>query len=171
MARFRVLLVLLATFCLAPAALAEIAWQPYQSTLDGFSALFPGKPEQTQKDFGSGAIYHQFIVDNGDTAFMVIYTQYAPGTFVGKDPKLILDKSKEALTAGQKVKVRVDRPFEFGLNSARELIIDDEHGSTQIYRLYVVRDRIYQVICGGPHGFETNPDAQRFQDSFRLITQ
>src|SRR5258707_8533112 len=47
-------------------------------------------------------------------------SQYAPGTFVGKDPALILDKSKEGLIAGLKVSVRVDRSFDFALNSARE---------------------------------------------------
>jgi len=164
-------LLLLAVLCLAPAARAQTPWQPFQSPVDGFSILFPGKPEQSQKDFGKGAIFHQFLVDSGDTAFLVLYTQYAPGTFVGKDPALILDKSKEGLIAGLKVSVRVDRSFDFALNSARELVIDDEHGSTQVYRIYVVRDRLYQVICGGPKGFEKTPEAQRFQDSFQLVTR
>jgi hypothetical protein len=164
-------LLLLTVLCLAPAALAQTPWQPFQSAVDGFGILFPGKPEQSQKDFGKGAIFHQFLVDSGDTAFLVLYTQYAPGTFVGKDPALILDKSKEGLIAGLKVSVRVDRSFDFALNSARELVIDDEHGSTQVYRIYVVRDRLYQVICGGPKGFEKTPEAQRFQDSFQLVTR
>src|SRR5271170_4055495 len=103
MARIRVFLTLLVALWLAPSALAEVAWQPFQSPLDGFSILFPGKPEQSQKDFGKGVIFHQFLIDSGDTAFLVIYTQYAPGTFVGKDPALILDKTKEGLIVGQKV--------------------------------------------------------------------
>jgi hypothetical protein len=171
MARFRVVLALLAALCLAPAALAQAPWQPFQSSVDGFSILFPGKPEKTDKDFGKGAVFHQFLVDSGDTAFLVLYTQYAPGTFVGKDPALILDKAKEGLIVGLNVSVRVDRSFDFALNSARELVIDDEHGSTQVYRIYVVRDRLYQVICGGPKGFDKSPDAQRFQDSFQLIAR
>ncbi|HUN47099.1 MAG TPA: hypothetical protein VMU85_11280 [Stellaceae bacterium] len=167
--RIRALLPLLVVLLWLPAASADVLWQPYQSSLDGFGILFPGKPEKTDKDFGNGAIFHQFLVDSGDTAFMVLYTQYAPGTFVGKDAKLILDKSKESLLAGQKATVRVDRPFMFGTTPAREFIIDDEHGSTQVYRFYLVLDRLYQVICGGPKGFETSQEAQRFQNSFRLI--
>jgi hypothetical protein len=171
MSRLAVLLTLLAALCLAPAALAQTPWQSFQSPVDGFGILFPGKPEKTDKDFGNGAVYHSFVVDSGDTAFLVIYTQYAPGTFVGKDPALILDKTKEGLIVGQKVSVRVDRSFDFSLNAARELVIDDEHGSTQMYRIYVVRDRLYQVICGGPKGFEKTPEAQRFQNSFQLVTR
>ena len=171
MSLLRILVLLLMTFCLAPAARAEMEWQPYRSSVDGFSALFPGKPQEMQKDFGSGAMFHQFLVDDGNMAFMVIYTQYAPGTLVGKDPKRVLDKAKEGLFAGEKVTVRVDRSFEFALVPAREIVIDDAHGSTQIYRLYLVGDRIYQVICGGPKGFEKTDEAQRFEDSFRLLSR
>lgn len=150
---------------------AEDAWPEYRSIEGGFAVSFPGAPKLTNQTAPDGESIHSVVVDLDKTAFLVLYTDYGTGTFAGGDPALALDQVRDRLVGDQKTQLRIERNFTFKSRPARELVIDDAHGSTQIYRLYIVGDRLYQVICGGPKGFETSPDAQRFENSFRLTAQ
>lgn len=157
--------------CAAGALAAASPWQDYRSFEGGFAVVFPGTPIVTRTPSPDGGDFHSFIVDLNETAYLVIYTSYRPGTFAGKDAAAILDATRDRLIGGHEGTLRVDRAFDFAGYQGRELVIDDAHDSTQVYRIYVVRDRLYQVICGGPKGFDAKPETERFQGSFQLLVR
>jgi hypothetical protein len=42
-------------------------------------------------------------------------------------------------------------------------------GTVMKVRMYVVRDRVYQLVAAGVTGVETRSETQKFHDSFKLV--
>jgi hypothetical protein len=167
------LVALLILFCRgASAADAPAKWQTFVSEEGGFSVLFPGTPRPiVDPPDPNGTKSHQFLVELGRTAYIVGYTDYKFGTFVGHTPQQVLDNARDKLVKGQPVKLLEDKAIALAGRAGREVAFEEKDGFTQIYDLYLVGDRLYQVISAGPKGHDKSAAAIRFRDSFRFIGQ
>jgi hypothetical protein len=154
-----------------PAAAAHAAemWRDYTSKEGRFSVLFPGEP-QIKVEAGGGAVVgsHEFLVQLGAIVFDVSYDDYVPGTLAVQSKTYILEIARDRLIKGQPVRLLADKIVQTGSNVGREVVFQDGDGYTQIFRLYVAGDRVYQTIAGGPAGTEHDPDVLRFQNSFQM---
>jgi hypothetical protein len=169
--RALVLAALTISLMLGVARAAE-PWKEFRSNEGGFAVSFPGTPKMTTSDPNQpGATSHSFYVNAGASSYVVIYADYEPGTLNGKDPQGLFDSGRDNLIKGNKVKIRVDRKFTLANHPARKIVLEAADGTIQIYNLYLVNDRIYEVISGGPKGFDKSADAKRFNDSFHFIAQ
>ncbi len=145
-------------------------WNEFRSAEGHFAVLFPGDPDvaATQTDV-SGHSQHRFVVDKGDTAYMVSYDDYKPGTIKNAAPKTILDRAQDALLESMKGTLRQHRLLNVAGNQGREVVFDTPNQTTGMVRIYPARDRLYQVWYLGPSGQESRPEVERFLDSFTLV--
>jgi hypothetical protein len=160
---------LLPLFAITRAEAAD-EWQEFRSTEGAFIVLFPGAPKITNEEPDkNGAKSHDFLVDHGDTAYLVGYTDYPHNTFAGKPVAKVLDQERDNLVHGTAMKVALDKPISNAGREGREVVIVDTNGFTQRVSMYLVGDRLYEVISGGPKGHETSTQARRFHDSFQFL--
>lgn len=172
MSHIRRYVISLLLMILSGTALAADEWKEYRSEEGGFAVLFPGTPKARFEPAGEGGVAaHEFVVGLGQAAYAVSYDDFAPNTFVGKDPRRILDLARDRLVKGQPVKLLADKPVRVDNRTGREVVFEESDGYTQVYRIYVVKDRLYQTITGGPRGSDKSPEAIRFHDSFHFIEQ
>jgi len=156
--------------CLAGLATAATNWIQYRSSDGGFAVLFPAMPkERVEPAKESPVVSHEYLVEAGNTTYVVSFDDFAPNTFAGREPQRILDSARNKLISGQPVKLLVDKPIALANRPGREIVFVDDVGYTQMYRIYVVRDRLYQTITGGPEGSNKSADAVRFHDSFQIL--
>jgi hypothetical protein len=168
--RLRIIAIAGAVCCLAFAVSAAGNWVQYRSEAGNFTALFPGTPKERADPAGeSSVISHEFVFDLGGMTYVVGYDDFALNTFAGKDPQQILDKARNNLVLGQPVKILVDKHIALDKHPGREVVFIDDVGYTQLYRIYLVHDRLYQTITGGPQGSEKSADAVRFHNSFKFL--
>ncbi len=145
-------------------------WQEFRSTEGGFIVLFPGLPRITNDPPDPrGAKSHDFLVDHGDTAYLVGYTDYPHNSFAGKAADKVLDQERDNLVKGTAMTVKIDRPIINAGRPGREVVIVDSNGFTQRISMYLVGDRLYEVISGGPKDHDSSPQAKRFHKSFQFL--
>ena len=162
-------LALAATLAAQLAYAAEL-WREYSTKAGGFSVLFPGEPKiKFDPATLDGVASHEYLVQSGPIVYDVSYDQYSPGTLSARSKSHVLGLARDRLVAGQPVRLLADTLVQAGTEVGREVIFQEADGYTQTYRLYVMGDRLYQTIAGGPAGSELDPDVKRFEDSFRLL--
>jgi hypothetical protein len=168
--QFRILAIACVVCLLSVVVLAADKWVQYRSEGGKFTALFPGTPKERADPPGeSSVISHEFVVDLAGATYVVSFDDFAPKSFAGRDPQRILDQARNNLVLGQPVKVLVDKRIALENHPGREIVFADDGGYTQMYRIYLVRDRLYQTITGGPQGSEKSADAVRFHNSFKIL--
>jgi hypothetical protein len=159
-------------FLVAGTLRAAEAWQEFRSPEGKFIALFPGKPKITHEaPDKQGATSHDFLVDEGATAYLVGYTDFPPGVFGNKTMEQVLDQQRDNLVEGTALMIRVDKPIKNAGQPGREVVIEDPTGFTQRLSIFLVGSRLYEVISGGPKGHDTSPAANRFHGSFQLTIE
>lgn len=164
-------LLLLALLCAIPARAAD-DWQELRSVEGGFSVMMPGKPKLTvDPPDAAGITAHSYLVDLGQVAYMVAYSDYPAGRLSKVPAERVLEDARDNLIKDRNVSLRIDRPISLADHPGREVIFEAADGFTQMIRLYVVKDRLYQTISGGPKGHEQTKGALRFHDSFRFLAK
>src|SRR5260370_1318099 len=129
----------------------------------------PAKDRKNPAD-RTGRPESRFLVDVGDTAYIVAFDDYAPGHLTNANPSSVLDTAQDALLKALKGTLRQRRPATISGFPGREIVFDTPDHNTGKVRVYVVRNRLYQVWYLGPTGQEPRPDVDRFLNSFQLTT-
>jgi uncharacterized protein DUF4189 len=145
-------------------------WQSLVSTDDGFSIEFPGRaqPVEAKLDAQTMLSNRQYMLDQGEKAWIVTATQFRPGRAIADDAWLtaIMGAIK-----GQ-CALRDDRRTGFPGGMALDFVVDKcpDGDMPKRVRLYALGDRLYQAIVAGPPGQDGKPETQKFFDSFKLTT-
>ena len=149
--------------------------QDFTSKEGKFSVAFPGKPKEATKDADSAAgklSFTRFTYEDGDTGLLVIYCDYPPKLRKEKGAEKILDDARDGCVEKAKGKLTDEKKRTIGKDKepGRELLIQlpDEGKPYFRSRMYLVGDRLYQVIVVGPEKYATGKDADAFLDSFKL---
>lgn len=152
-----------------PAAAAQTQWREFSSPKGTFVIQLPGEPKvETNPPDATGRTESRFLVDLGDTAYIVAFDDYAAGHLTNSNPSSVLDTAQDALLKALKGTLRQKRPATISGFPGREILFDTPDHNTGKVRVYVVRNRLYQVWYLGPTGQETRPDVDRFLNSFQL---
>jgi hypothetical protein len=160
---------------LLPLALCAEDKKPvdFASKTGKFSVTLPEKPaEKTSKvptDLGKLEL-HIFIVDQKDRAFLVTYSDYPPKT-VGDNAEKLLAGVIEGNAKSLKGKVLSDEKITIGKGKypGREVRIEmpDKKGLYRA-RIYIVGDRLYQVVALGPDEFAKSKAVDDYMKSFTI---
>jgi hypothetical protein len=131
-----------------------------------FSARFPAEPTldkvQGTSDLGSH-VHYTWEVDVDDRHWSVTYTEYS------RPPVKNYDKNVMNLRSATKGTIAWQARIEQSGFDGREVAMLLPAGTVMRVRMFMVGNRFYQAVYGGPAGSETNADAETFLTSFELL--
>jgi hypothetical protein len=152
-------------------------------TEGGFTAQMPATPtRQVQSiDTSSGKIDVTILAaTKGGEAFLIGYNDVPASVAAAADPKTILDNARDGAVRKVNGKVTSEREISIEGHPGKEFTGDgaapsknggkpDEGTFTE--RVYWVSPRLYQVLNVRPKGSALSDDAQKFLDSFKLVSK
>jgi hypothetical protein len=157
-------------------AAAAADWQLFTSAEGGFSLLLPGKPtEQKQPvETNTGTIDAvMYITEVDGTAYGAGFSDF-PGETSAVDPADVLAGARDGAVQNVNGTVVDEKPIELsgypGLEIAIELPADASAPDGAMYRarLYLIGNRLYQVIYVALKPADNPDDYQKLFDSFQL---
>jgi hypothetical protein len=150
------------------------AWKEFVSKEGKFKVLMPGTPKEseaeTESDFGKGVLHMNSLAASG-MMFAANYSDFP--TEVKKVPlKQIYDSSRDGAVANMEGKLAKEKDIKLGDHPGREVLIDVAGGKRLFRaRVYLVGQRLYQVVVFGTKEAATSKDADKFLDSFKLMDE
>jgi hypothetical protein len=166
----------MALLCVAVGAITVCAddepdWKEFACKEGRFKVLMPGAPKEkkleTESDFGKGVL-HMNTVQAGKTMYGANYCDFPEE--VKKTPlKKVYDSSRDGAVANLEGKLASEKDIKLGDYPGREIQIDVA-GGKQVFRarVYLVDQRLYQVVVFGTKEAATSKDADKFLESFKL---
>jgi len=157
-----------------PAAPQESQWAEFQYPDRGFAISFPATPHVTSTPVRgqNPLMQHDFQVSLGeDTVYSVVVFEYPEG----KAPKPETDyylKLVNAYAKGSETRVRQKGPATVAARQGYEAAAEDGRGKlNHLVAIVADGDHIYMLASAGPKGHAQSKDAERFRDSFRLLSE
>ncbi len=156
------------------AADAKPEWKEFTDKETGFSISFPGEPkrmpDQTVKTALGDAPLKIFLVELGrDTVYMVMVSDYPQGAIRPGSEDKALDNARDGILGKLKGKPLVDEKIKLGNHPGRAIQVDAP--AVGIYRtnIYLVKDRMYQVVILAPRETVTSKETDKYFESFKLV--
>jgi hypothetical protein len=150
-----------AALLLAGAALAF----DFRDEVGRFSASFPSEPT-LGKDEGYSAsgphVHYSWTVEQENRTFAVIFTEYSRplAKNYDKNVRALLDQGARLLR---------QTAIDLGGIDGREIFTELPEKDVLRQRMFLVGNRLYQVVYQGPFGTESRADVEEFMASFRLL--
>jgi hypothetical protein len=175
MKKIVVTVVLLTVFLLS--ACASSGSQAFTSEEGAFSINSPMAMEETTQSIDTelGAIeVHFFMAEEIDRAYMVGYSDY-PQEFVDQnDPQMMLDGARDGATGNingnlvSEIRILLDDQY-----PGREIVVtamlDEDQEGTLKAHMFLVGNRLYQVMVVAPSGELSMQEMDDFINSFKLL--
>lgn len=157
-----------------PAAqIARSGWQLFSPSAGGFSVSMPGEPtERLVQEF-----LHMFSVEHDGRIYAVGYVeldQERLNTALQDNPDGFWNGIRRGLLQDGQADLTGDRPISLNGYTGREIEYEDADGLTGKVRVYVVNQRIYQVMAveaAEGNDIEDSEEAEAFLESFQLLAQ
>jgi len=146
-------------------------WKEFVAKEGQFKVSMPGTPRQkkldTESDFGKGVLYMN-VVEAGKTMYAANYCDF-PAEVKKATLKQVYDSSRDGAVANMDGKLSSEKDFKLGKHPGREIRIDVAEGKRLFrVRVYLVDQRLYQVVVFGTPEAATSKEADKFLDSFKL---
>ncbi len=144
----------------------------YDPAAEPFTAEFPGKPKKITRTVtrnGMTLEVHYVGYASGNRAFSVVYSDYPSGHVQSTGAENVLAGARNG--AAQSVGGRIvhHESITLGNHVGQEVKIKDAgKGMEMRNRMYLVGDRMYQVMVVAKTGNSENAEANDFLDSFEL---
>jgi hypothetical protein len=161
----------------APEAVAAKGWQTIDNA--SFSVEVPGAPkvEEGTEQTAAGAVKTTTWGVQGSSSFFAVSTaDYPPGMMAAAVPSKVLEGARDGAMAnvGGTVEDDIGVFLDSGLPKkkypGREFNGSTKSGLKLAARLFLVDDRLYQLICVSPKASFNADDFKKFADSFKLKT-
>jgi hypothetical protein len=147
-------------------------WKVNVSKDGGFSVAMPGTPTETKKQVktATGQLLVTMLVAEGrDEALFVVSFSDFPKIEVKKETvDKRLDNARDGAVSSARGKLRTEKIIKLDeTHPGRELVVEKDGAVVAKIRIYVVKNRLYQVmvLCSGAG---SSKEAGVFMDSFRL---
>lgn len=149
--------------------------QEFTSETGGFAISTPvtlsEASQSVETQVGNIDIY-TFTAEEPEAAYVVAYSDYPSEIVAQSDPTAMLDGSRDGAVNNVGGTLISENPVELAGNPGRALVIDTQTetgaAATVNARLYLVDNRLYQVLVVVPKDQEGKVDVQGFLDSFTL---
>lgn len=151
----------------------EVEWTPLAPEDSYFRVEMPGEPQvvrrQVKLPFGDAPV-NMWVVDDGDRAFIVGYTQYPERVDSVASEDELLDSARNGHLQNVAGRLVRDEPVERGGHRARAIEIEAAEGAAHVRgELIVAYSRLYQVLATTTPGERDGPMVTRFLESFELL--
>lgn len=147
-------------------------WKEFSSKEGRFKVLLPGKPQERKQPVGNNIEQVQYLIDGGDRAYLIAYQDDA--NFKNADDAVVkqaLGAGRDAAVASLKGKLLSQKEFKFDKKySGLEFQIDIPDSGIYRSRIFMVKERLYQITVLGPKDVATSKEADKFLDSFKLVS-
>jgi hypothetical protein len=160
-----------------PSGGVEGAWKQYRQPTGKFLVDFPGTPKEEKMNqsspVGNLEFYvYQLSTNSGNMLYQVGYNDF-PMDLINNAPdkNTLLDGAVSGGVGAMGGKKLSEKPLQIGGNPGRELkvsVSSPVKGEFTI-RIFLVKNRLYQVMAGGTVGKIDQKGLDRFINSFRLL--
>lgn len=169
------LLTLLLAGCLASCS-APPTIKEFKSEAGGFSVMTPAplqeavQPVETQD---SKIDLHLFSASQDDIAYFVAYCDYAPDLAKPDNAEKMLDGARDGAVGNSHGKLSLETAITLAGHPGREVVIEtageDRPPVTIKGRLFMVKNRLYQVTVVTPRTRAGEKSVNDFLQSFKLL--
>jgi hypothetical protein len=150
--------------------------EAFTSDPGGFAISTPVTLEASQQSVNTeaGSIEIQtYVAEDREAVYVVAYSDYPPDLVAQNDPATLLDGSRDGAVSNVGGTLISEDTIDLKGNPGRSLIIDTQtetrEEATVYARLYLVENRLYQVVVVVPQTATEQVEASTFLDSFTLI--
>jgi hypothetical protein len=144
-------------------------WKPFESSTDGFRAVFPSDPEVSRNSVPAGEDtleLRSYVVVTGSTALYIGVCDYGRKG-AAADPDAFLASAKHG--AVEHINAHILSENKITLNAARGVGFEAENDTLHFsVHIYIAGGMLYQIIVSSPLN-EKYADSARFLDSFQLL--
>lgn len=148
-------------------------WKEFSSAEGGFSALFPSTPaEHSQKiNTQAGAIeLHLIGAEQSGREYMVAYNDYPQTLIETSHPGKVLDGARDGAVGNLRGRLLKETQISLEQYPGRELTIRVPDGGRLMQtRIYIVKNRLYQVGVVTSEEAAGSKETGKFLDSFKLL--
>jgi len=170
----RRVLVLITLFALVLSGCKTVPWTEYSSTEGQFSVLLPAAPTTDVKPVAtqSGQVeMHFYSLTTGNTDYLISYADYPISLFQNTPIKSILDGARDGAVKNSQGRLITESDISLDSYPGREINVESSDSANLMRaHLYVVNQRLYQVIVITPRASAGSADVTKFLDSFQLAT-
>ncbi|MGF1458645.1 MAG: hypothetical protein ACFBSG_06410 [Leptolyngbyaceae cyanobacterium] len=149
--------------------------ETFSSETGQFSIATPEPFEETQQSVQTpvGPVeIHTFTAETGDSAYVVAYSDYPEEIVDQTDPQVLLNSSRDGAVGNLGGTLISESELELEGHPGRALVIraDAEQGETATIssHIYLVDNRLYQVLVVAPENSPEAGTSAAFLDSFDL---
>jgi hypothetical protein len=152
---------------------SELRWETVTADDGSFRAELPGPPERVRRSLDTPAgpaPIEIWLRQDGESAFMVGYTEYPERVRAVVDEDELLASARDGAVAQVGGRLLIDEPREHGGARGKRIAIDADGGRVRVRGdLFVVGRRLYQVLATTEPEATDSAEVERFLASFRLL--
>jgi hypothetical protein len=159
--------------CSGPPTLKE-----FKSEAGGFSVMAPAPLQEASQEVktpGGKVELHLFSTQQDDTGFYVGFCDYDPQLATPDKAEKMLDGARDGAVSSAKGKLVSEAKIDLSGHPGRELVIEASPGGgppTIIKgRLFMVKNRLYQVTVVTPRGKARDKIVDDYLRSFKLLNK
>lgn len=164
--------VAMALCLLTVGALAAGQWKQFSSDQGKFSVYLPGEPKEQSQTVSTPVgplTLHMYLVEQGvGTAYVAAYADYDEKLVQLTSKETLLDGARDGQVKSVRGKLVSEKRIFLSGHPGRELKIQVTDKLYLRSRLYLVENRLYQVLVVTHKGAIDGPDANRVLGSFKL---
>jgi hypothetical protein len=157
----------------SPASSSALAdWIEYRSAEGGFTVLLPGEPEVNTQltDTDAGSVELTMALTEMDNYAAGVSFNDIPAA-AQADPDALLQGGRDGAAANLNGTVISDKPIELNGYPGIEFVVETPGDLQYVARVFIVNDRLYQVLFLAAKDDIERFDVQAFFDSFTLLEQ
>jgi len=168
----RTLIVTLLFTIVATGTVHQPKWKTFSSPDGSFSVLFPDNPTENKQTLNTaaGPINSAMYISKDDNAtnYMVGYTDYPEANIKQVQPDKMFDGGRDRLIASEKGKLITQSTITLAEYPGRAITVEMPDGLIVTARLYLVKNRFYQLLAETKRTKEDAEKIASFLDSFKL---
>ncbi len=158
----------------AAAQVQETGWKEFQSKEGGFSVLLPGAPveekQAVQTELGPIEVRtFTFGLKENVGAYVVSFNDYPVELVKQSDPQKMLDGARDGAVRTVKGRLLSEKKITLDGAPGRELRIEAPGTLVIQSRIYLVKNRLYQILAVTQKEKAADAEITKFRDSFKLV--
>lgn len=154
---------------------APVAMEDFSSEVGQFTISTPAPFEETQQSVETpvGPInIYTFTAEKDESAYVVAFSDYPPQLVEQSEPELLLNSSRDGAIDNLGGTLVSEEAIDIEGNPGRSLIIstgaDTPEPAIINSRIYLVDNRLYQILVVSPEDKDLQATSETFLESFNL---
>lgn len=146
-------------------------WKEFNSNECRCSALFPGTPQSKTQGMQTkvGTLEAKmFMLEMPSAFYAMAYVDYPKDAVAKGAPDELLNGARDGAVGNVKGKLVSETKITMNGAPGRELRIEAPGDLNLTARIYLVNQRLYQVLVVAPKAKEGEAEAKKFLDSFKF---